>query len=120
MRRVGWLDRHQTIRCSDDKLAFWLWAGVAVASVLLVLWPPAPWRSATTHALLTRAVTTSAVVLREIPRANNLSFGELRNRYLATGTPVIVSEAIDSWPAMQWGRNGRFAELCGARSLYPT
>lgn len=55
--------------------------------------------------------------LEKIPRENNISFAEFREKYLATSLPVIVSGAMEDWPASSY----TFADIdavCGARPLY--
>lgn len=61
----------------------------------------------------------NGTVLRAIPREHNLSVADFIARYSSTGLPVIVSGALEAWPARTWDLR-RFDELCGARPLYPT
>lgn len=53
-----------------------------------------------------------------VAREHNISYSEFVRRYAATGTPVVLSGAADSWPAA--GLNApRLRALCGERTLFP-
>ena len=41
-------------------------------------------------------------VRRRIPRAHNISFAAFRRDYLIPSRPLIISGALDDWPAMAW------------------
>ena len=63
--------------------------------------------------------------LRRVPidRRSNLSMEEFEESYASRGRPVIITDSINDWPAVRWGKSGVDAarralrDKCGHRRL---
>ena len=62
------------------------------------------------------AVPGKRATLRPIPREHDISFGDFKEKYLATSMPVIISGAMGAWEAAPLSSRG-VDEICGERPL---